>query len=106
MNSKRNYKLNLYIINIKLIYKWVLLQRKKKSTNGQNRGFYRINLKQISRSWISSWKFSKNIFYKSTLSSKWSNLSISSYLVVDFIMILVGSKQGILLKYSRTDFFN
>ena len=47
MNSKRNYKLNLYIINIKLIYKWVLLQRKKKSTNGQNRGFYRINLKQI-----------------------------------------------------------
>ena len=76
--------------------------KKKKSQQMVKTGDI-INLKQISRSWISLQKFSKNIFYMSTLSS---NLSIRSHLVLDFIMILVGSEQGILLKYSRTYFFN
>ena len=50
-----------------------VLYKKKKSASGQNRGLYKINLKQISRGQVSSWKFLENIFYASSLSSKWSN---------------------------------
>ena len=74
MNSKTNQKLNLYIINVKFICKWGSLQIKnKKSASGQNRRLYKINLKQISRGQVSSWELLENIFYASSLSSKWSN---------------------------------
>ena len=42
----------------------------------------------------------------SSLSSKYSNQSTSAHLIPDFIMILVGPKQDIFLKYLAIDFFS